>query len=68
MVVDAATIEPVSSLYFGQMQGVFRKMQGGRNHNLAKSHQISIAWDGISLLKRAGKSREAIASEQGVFG
>jgi len=33
-------------------------MQGGGRHNLAKSHQISIAWNGVSLLKRAGKSRE----------
>ena len=56
--VDAAPIEPVSSLHFGQMQGDFRKMQGGPRRNLAKSHQISIAWNGVSLLKRAGKSRE----------
>jgi hypothetical protein len=54
----AVPIEPVSSLHFGQMQGDFRKMQGGGNHDLAKSHQISIAWDGVSLLKRAGRSRE----------
>ena len=27
--VDAVPIEPVSSLHFGQMQGEFRKMQGG---------------------------------------
>jgi hypothetical protein len=33
-------------------------MQGGPRRNLAKSHQISIAWNGVSLLKRAGKSRE----------
>ena len=33
-------------------------MQGGPRHKLAKSHQISIAWNGVSLLKRAGKSRE----------
>jgi hypothetical protein len=46
------------SLQFGQMQGDFRKMQGGGRQNLAKSHQISIAWNGVSLLKRAGKSRE----------
>ena len=58
VVVDAAPIEPVSSLHFGQMQGDFRKMQGGPRHKLAKSHQISIAWNGVSLLKRAGKSRE----------
>jgi hypothetical protein len=58
VVVDAAPIEPVSSLHFGQMQGDFRKMQGGPRRNLAKSHQISIAWNGVSLLKRAGKSRE----------
>ncbi len=56
--VDAAPIEPVSSLHFGQMQGDFHKMQGGGRRNLAKSHQISIAWNGVSLLKRAGKSRE----------
>jgi hypothetical protein len=40
------------------MQGDFRKMQGGPRRNLARSHQISIAWNGVSLLKRAGKSRE----------
>src|SRR6516225_1167127 len=27
-----------------KMQGDFRKMQGGGHRNLAKSHQISIAW------------------------
>jgi Tripartite tricarboxylate transporter family receptor len=46
------------SLQFGELQGDFHKMQGGGRRNLAKSHQISIAWNGISLLKRAGKSRE----------
>jgi hypothetical protein len=40
-------------------------MQGGGNRGLAKSHQISIAWNGVSLLKRAGRSREAIISKQG---
>jgi hypothetical protein len=58
MAVDAVCCEPVSSLQFGEMQGDFRKMQGGGRQNLAKSHQISIAWNGVSLLKRAGKSRE----------
>ena len=33
-------------------------MQGGGRRNLAKSRQISVAWNGVSLLKRAGKSRE----------
>jgi len=65
VVVDAASIEPVSSLQFREMQGDFRKMQGGGNRGLAKSHQISIAWNGVSLLKRAGRSREAIVSKQG---
>src|ERR1700751_2973635 len=46
------------SLQFGELQGDFHKMQGGGRRNLAKSHQISIAWNGVSLLKRAGKSRE----------
>ena len=58
VVVDAARIEPVSSLHFGQMQGDFRKMQGGGGRNLAETQQISIAWDDVSLLKRAGRSRE----------
>src|SRR6266571_6271592 len=50
--------QPFRSLHFGEMQGDFHKMQGGGRRNLAKSHQISIAWNGVSLLKRAGKSRE----------
>ena len=58
LAAGAVPIEPVSSLHFGQMQGDFRKMQGGARRNLAKSHQVSIAWNGVSLLKRAGKSRE----------
>ena len=53
------------SLHFGQVQGDFRKMQGGGRHNVAKRQKISIAWNGVSLLKRAGRSREAIVSEQG---
>src|SRR5262249_54270663 len=39
------------------MQGDFRKMQGGGHRNLAKSHQISIAWMASSLVKRTGKEQ-----------
>src|SRR5262249_53517642 len=46
------------SLHLGEMQGAFRKMQGGGHRPLAKSHQISVACVSSSLLKRAGKSRE----------
>jgi hypothetical protein len=49
------------------MKGDFRKMQGGGNRGLAKSHQISIAWNGVSLLKRAGRSRRlSFPSREGV--
>jgi hypothetical protein len=47
------------SLAIGEMQGDFRKMQGGARRNLGKSYQISIAWMVISLLQQAGRSREA---------
>jgi len=60
MVVDAAPIEPVSSLQFGEMQGDFRKMQGGARRNLAKSHQISIAWMASPYSSEQGRSRETI--------
>src|SRR5262249_21547268 len=46
------------SLHLGQMQGDFRQMQGGGHRNPARSHKISIAWVIVSLLKRAGRSRE----------
>src|SRR5262249_11055696 len=36
MVADAVATEPSPSLHFGQMQGDFRKMQGGGRHNVAK--------------------------------
>src|SRR5262249_38032807 len=61
------TIEPVSLPAFGEMQGDFRKMQGGGHCTLAKSHQISIAWVIVSLLKRAGKSRENHLCSAGWF-
>jgi len=47
------------SLHFWEMQGDFRKMQGGGHRTPAKSHQISTAWGTVSLLNRAGKSRES---------
>jgi len=47
------------------MQGDFLKMQGGRHRSPAEIHEISIAWNGVSLLKRAGKSRETIFSLAG---
>ena len=46
------------SLQMGEKQGDSGELQGGAKPHLAKSHQISIAWNGVSLLKRAGKSRE----------
>src|SRR5262249_44319570 len=53
------------SLHFGEMQGDFRKMQGGGHRSPAEIHESSIAWNGVSLLKRAGKSRETTFPQQG---
>jgi len=62
LAAGAVPIEPVSSLHFGQMQGDFRKMQGGGNHDLAKSHQISIAWDGVSQASREEQGAPSLLS------
>jgi hypothetical protein len=48
------------SLHFGEMQGDFCKMQGGGRRNLAKSHQISIAWMASPYSSEQGRSRETI--------
>src|SRR6266568_2117099 len=48
------------SLQFGEMQGDFRKMQGGARRNLAKSHQISIVWMASPYSSEQGRSRETI--------
>jgi hypothetical protein len=42
------------SLHFGQMQGDFCEMQGGRQASPAKSDWISIIWAGLSLLQEQG--------------
>src|SRR5437868_6131585 len=54
------------SLHFWEMQEDFRKMQGGGTRSPAEIHEISIAWNGVSLLKRAGRSREIIFPQQGL--
>src|SRR5262249_49418711 len=46
------------SLQFGEMQGDFRKMQGGGHRNLVKSNQISIAWIPSPYSSEQGRSRE----------
>jgi hypothetical protein len=45
MVVDAAPIEPVSSLQFWEMQGDFRKMQGGGLRSPAEIHEFSNSFE-----------------------
>jgi hypothetical protein len=42
-----------------ELQGDFREMQGAAKRKLAKRRRISIAWEALSLLQGAGRSREA---------
>ena len=43
-----------------EMQGDFRKMQGGARRNLAKSHQNSIAWMAFPYSSKQGGAGRAI--------
>jgi hypothetical protein len=54
LAVDAVCCEPISSLQFWEMQGDSGELQGGAKPHLAKSHQISRVWLGVSLLKEQG--------------
>src|SRR6266581_6049068 len=48
-----------------EKQGDFGKMQGSAGRKLAKRQRFSIAWKALSLLKGAGRSREANLALQG---
>jgi hypothetical protein len=54
LAVNAVCCEPVSSLQFWEMQGDSGESQGGAKAHVAKNHQISRIWMGVSLLKEQG--------------